>query len=418
MLSKHVNVQAAATLNQNLAEFESVSNKLRPETRGQGSTANIYINKPSKVVIHSADGIPDDYQEDQEKVVTVVLGSYITYKKLGTVESSNDVLDKEEAIIANMRVGLERQLKRQFGFGLLSTANTAFAAKGQTWGGQTNTPIAWGDVAQGIELVSDSGLADKVSVLVPTGAQSSLLGASATNMWSPATQDKIFNNKLGEFSGADIVKTNITLRGPATNVLDDLEYEAVSEGDNALTLTAPTTVEIPAGTMFKLAGIYALSIEGEPIFDPYTGAQMEASFATPITVPVGSTTLPLGKQIYVDTSPGSAKWGNSHYFSDFGVSAGGGVQFLSALPDNEENAITITNQGKNVVLVYGDRSFAVCTNAPAPLGVKEEHTESRFGVAIRTAMQGGIRKNSTEYSMCAIAGFSGCYAPACTAILF
>jgi hypothetical protein len=418
MLSKHVNVQAAATLNQNLAEFESVSNKLRPETRGQGSTVNIFINKPSKVVIHSASGIPDDYQEDQEKVVNVVLGSYITYKKLGTVENSNDVLDKEESIIANMRVGLERQLKRQFGFGLLATANTAIAAKGQTWGGQTTSPVAWGDIAQGIELISDSGLADKVSVLVPTGAQSSLLGASATNMWSPSTQEKIFNNKLGEFGGADIIKTNITLRGPAADVLAGLEYEPVAEGDNALTLTAPTAAEIPAGTMFKLAGVYALSIEGEPIYDPYTGERMEASFATPIAVPAGATTLPLGKQIYVDTSPGSATWGNSHYFSDFGASAGGGVQFLSALPDSGENPIAATNVGKNVVLVYGDRSFAVCSNAPVPLGVKEEHTESRFGVSIRTAMQGAVRPNSTEYSMCAIAGFSGCYAPACTAILF
>lgn len=420
LLSKPVVTAAAAALNQDLAEFDSVSRDLKPETVGIGSTVKVYVGQPTPIFKHQ-NAVPTTYNPGQEKVVDIVLGSYSTFRDLGTVASTNDLINKQIQITARDIVGMKREIKRDFGFGLMAAANVALTAKGQSWAGGPSSPIAWQDVGQAIELIADAGLAERMSILVPTGAQSSLLGASSTNFWAPKTQEEIFNNRLGEFGGADIIKTNITLRGPTAAVasyVNGLSYGAVSEGDNALTLTAATTQVIPAGTMFNLAGIYALNMEGNPIFDPYTGAQLLASFAVPFDVPVGSTVLPLGKSIFINTAPGATTWGNGNYFSNFGSGIGGGLATVSALPVSASNAITVINAAKNVVIVYGDMAFAAISAKPSKIGVWDEFTETDYGVSIRHAVQGVLKGGVTEFRMDAILGFQGIYSPAACAVIF
>jgi hypothetical protein len=420
LLSKPVVTAAAAALNQDLAEFDSVSRDLKPETVGIGSTVKVYVGQPTPVFKHQ-NRVPSDYNPGQEKVVDIILGSYSTFRDLGTVASTNDLINKQIQITARDVVGMKREIKRDFGFGLMAAANVAISAKGQAWAGGPSSPIAWQDVGQALELIADAGLAERMSILVPTGAQSSLLGASSTNFWSPKTQEEVFNNRLGEFGGADIIKTNITLRGPTSavaNYVNSLEYGPVAEGDNALTLTEPTTQKIPAGTMFNLTGIYALDMEGKAIFDPYTGEQMLASFSVPFDVPVGSTVLPLGKSIFVSTTPGQTTWGNGNYFSNFGSGIGGGLATISALPVSGTNEIEVTNAGKNVVIAYGDMGFAAISAKPTKIGVWDEFTEEDYGVAVRHAVQGALRGGVTEFRMDAILGFQGIYSPAVCAIIF
>jgi hypothetical protein len=420
LLSKPVVTAAAAALNQDLAEFDSVSRDLKPETVGIGSTVKVYVGQPTPVFKH-ANKVPADYNPGQEKVVDIILGSYSTFRDLGTVASTNDLINKQIQITARDVVGMKREIKRDFGFGLMAAANVSFAAKGQSWAGGPSSPISWQDVGQAIELIADAGLAERMSILVPTGAQSSLLGASSTNFWSAKTQDEVFNNRLGEFGGADIIKTNITLRGPTAAqaaLLNGASYGPVAEGDNALTLSAATTGVIPAGTMFQFSGVYALDMEGRPIFDPYTGAQLLASFAVPFDVPAGSTVLPLGKSIFISTTPDQTQWGNGNYFSNFGSGIGGGLATISKLPVSGTNAISVTNAGKNVVLAYGDMGFAAISAKPTKIGVWDEFTEEDYGVAVRHAVQGALRGGVTEFRMDAILGFQGVYAPAVCAVIF
>lgn len=460
LLSKPVVTAQAAALNRNMAEFASVSNKLTPETKGEGSTIQIYVQKPAKTW-KGQDEMPDGYVPDQEKEVNVVLENYTNIKWVGTVERTNDLIDEQTQLLAPMRVGIQQELKRDFQRNLLATANSVIVANGQNGSSQQPTGrVDWGDVAQAIARVETSVVGDgnDISILMPNSAQATLLGASATNYWSDSTQDKIFNNKLGKFGGADIIVNGLQGTIPLFNNGGTLAISATpSEGQNFLQVAAVNPLNINPGALFYIRTgannyINALDMEGNQIMDPYTNAPARAIFSCPVdfrsvasyntsAFPATITSIPLGKSMFTNSPAGQNVnfWGSK--FSNNGVQAqfnqwggnngtGGGVQFLSRLPASGDVLVPVLPmraggdsnpnnvQGFNFCLVYSKLAMAAAAAAPSPLATKEEYTESRGGISVRTSIQGYTKTGKKEYRMDAIAGFQGVYTPGCVAVIW
>jgi hypothetical protein len=410
LLSKPVVVAQAGALNYELPEFDSVSRKLTPDVKGEGSNIQIYVNRPSKVW-KGQDEMPEGYKQDQEKRVDVYVHNYSAIKSLGTVEKTADIIDQEEQVIALMRTGIQRELKTDFLNSAIASANTIIRPQNPT----TAQPISWGDVSLAISRVLESGVCgSKITVLGSASAFSYLLGAAASNFWSQKAQDEIFNGRIRNFDGADLIKTIIPTIRPTASGLPSATAAAASEGDKFITVAATTSL-IPAGTMFTIDGVYALDLSGNNIYD-LQGSPVLAVFATPLDVPAGSTAIPLGKSIFVDTSPGNATFAGQ-FFSNLDVGVGGGAQFVSSLPANNA-AITQVNGAKNCLVVYSDLAMAAAAAAPAEVAAPEQHVESRFGVSMRTYMLTTPKGGKTDIRMDTIAGFSGVYSPGACALLF
>lgn len=408
LVSKKVEEAIAARNNLDLAEFRSVNNKLSPNLGGEGSNLSVNINKPANMFVGSS-AVPANYQQDSEKQVNLFLNNHSVYRFINTTERSADLIDEKEQVYNNLNVGLQLGLKRRF-------LNTAMASANFVINGTANNgyPVQMSDLGIAIAAVQTHGLAEKVSILAPYLPQAFLNGSGSTRFFSPKKQDELFDNVLGSFAGADLIGTVADSNRAAAAGLPSTTAAASVEGDTFITVAATSAV-IPAGTMFSIAGVYACDISGNQIVHPQTGAPTLASFATPLDVPAGSTAIPLGKAIFVNSAPAD-NWRGQPY-SNGELSVGGGVAFVSALPASGA-AITQLNAGKQAILVYGDRAMAVATATPATTDTVYETSISNYGVAYRFMRQGDPKAGGTHYRMDAIAGFSGVYSCAAVAVVF
>lgn len=413
LIAKTIEETLAGVNNLDLAEFRSVNNKLSPNTGGQGSVLSVSINKPAKTWVGTS-AVPDDYQQDQEKKVNVVLNNHSAYRFINTTERSTDLIDETEQVYKNLNAGVQLLLKKRFYNCALSSAN--FALNGSAMGGY---PVQMSDLGTAVAAVKTFGLADKISCLIPELSMAALNGSASTRFYSPKKQDEIFDNNLGSFAGADILTTIVNGTHRAAPGLPAATSAASLDGDTFITVPA-TTQAIPAGTMFTIDGVYACDLEGNPIVNPQTGAQVLASFATPIDIPAGATAIPLGKSIFFNGTS-STVWQNRPNFmvpfSNGEYSVGGGVSFVSALPASGA-AITQINANKRSMVIYGDRALAVATATPATTDTVYEKAISDYGVGYKFYRQGSVDKGGTAYRIDAIAGFSGVYTPACVTLLY
>jgi len=403
LLSKQINEAVAPSLNLSLAEFASVNAKLRPDTVDDGSTVMFYVNKPVDTWEGSS-ARPSNYQEDQEKAVPVKMRNIAAEINLGSVEMTNDIIDKDAQVISRLKVGMQRHLKYRFYNTALATANFAITANSANNG-------YWGAIQQAIAAVKTYGLADETSILCPDVAMATLQQFGAQVFYSPEIQGRVFENRLGKIGTTDFITTNLNAYAASANLPVSVAANA-QDGDSIITV-ASTSALIPAGTMFTIAGVFALDIDGNPIMQG--GSPVLASFCTPIDVQAGSTAIPLGKAIFSAASAGSATW-QEHTFSNAGVSIGGGIATVSALPTSGA-AITQINAGKSAIIVYGDRALAAVTATPARTAAVDENVNTDFGVGIRTIVQWNPDKGKTNFRMETIAGFSGVYSQAAVAVL-
>jgi len=403
LLSKQINKAVAPSLNQSLAEFASVNAKLRPDTVDDGSTTMFYVNKPVDTWEGSS-ARPSGYNEDQEKAVPVKMRNIAAEINLGTVEMTNDVIDEDAQVISRLKVGMQRHLKYRFYRTALATANYAITATSADNG-------YWGAIQKAIAAVKTYGLADETSILCPDVAMATLQRFGAQVFYSPEIQGKVFENRLGKIGTTDFLTTNLNAYA-GTATLPSTVAAAAADGDTYIAVAA-TTALIPAGTMFTIANVFALDIDGNQIIE--NGSPVLASFTTPIDIPIGSTALPLGKAIFSAGTANNATW-QGQTFSNGGVSIGGGIATVSALPAANA-AITQINAGKTAIIVYGDRAVAAVTATPARTSAVDENVNTDFGVGIRTTVQWNPDKGKTNFRMETIAGFSGIYSQAAVAVL-
>jgi len=413
LLSKQINNAVAPTLNQSLAEFASVSSKLRPDTVDAGSTVMQYVNKPVNTWEASSQR-PADYQEDQEKAVPVKLNNIAAEINLGSVELTNDVIDKESQIVSRLRTGMQRHLKTRFYNALLAASNFAITPDG------TNNSY-WGSLQAGIAAAYTYGLADQTSILCPNIAMAKLQQAGAQVFFSPEIQGRVFENRLGKIGETDFLTTNLNV--VATNVATALAAATVTtapnDGDSVLNVTAASvSTIIPAGTMFTIAGVYALDIEGNQILNA-AGTPQLASFCTPVSVDLQYGKLPLGKSIFFSSSPLTSSVWQGSTFSNGGINIGGGIATVATASgfDWEDAVPTQINAGKTAILVYGDRAACAITATPARTAAVDENVNNAFGVGIRTIVQWNPNLGKTNFRMETIAGFSGVYSQAAVAVL-
>lgn len=440
LLSKRINTAEAAALNYDLGEFASVESNYSPNVQDKGSNIAVFVRPPANVVT-GVDRVPDNYVRNQEKVVNIRLENMFSYDELGSVERTADVIDEDAQILAPLRTGLQLALKDRFWNGLSATANTVIQATGNNSGQQNTVKCDWGDIFKAVARVQESlvGTGDDINVLIPSTATAIVAGASLGQYVSPNEQSKIFKNVLGEAFGANIIQTRVPGFRTTVSSMPTLSNTNIQDGDSWLNVTS-TTAFIPAGTVYTVAGITACDLRGNDVIDPVTNAPALALFGTPIDIPVGSTRIPLGKQIFSNAAAGFANWGDTFYsnnaisnIKNWGTATagadgnpkfpttnnggvGGGVSFVRIT--GTPGALTQVNGGKNMILVYSKKAFAAATAVPGIMGTYEEYVDKHFSVPIRSSIGATPRGGVKELRMETIVGFSGVYAPGAVAIVF
>lgn len=403
VLSKPVLTICAARMNEEMGEFKSVASELRPETKDRGSTINVYVRKPSQVYSGMV-GLPNSGAADNpEQMVNVVLDSSFTYDSMSTRDLSNDLVKREEQILAPMRVALQYDLKRKFYFGCMSAANRTIAAS-------TPGKLTWADLARGLAAVRHSGVGGKLHILLPENGFAALMG-STQNAFLPSTNEEMFKNKLGSYGGADVWRTNIEGQIPVSGnftVASDVAWGGIEGtgwgiGSQSFIKTTTTTGIVKEGTQFQIVGIYAMNIYGKSTkalatftclydIDLSTGLPADPNSKRP-QVPIGA--IPIGKAL--------------------------GIGFLSRpiAAGDTLTSVNTTSDSLDSVLVYSEKAFAFAAAAPARrYVVEEEATNYDGGINIRTGIQGTNENGLTSFRMDVLTGSNGVWSPGAVSIVY
>ncbi|MDR2593925.1 MAG: hypothetical protein LBC87_04060 [Fibromonadaceae bacterium] len=404
VLSKPVVTICAAKMNEEMGEFSSVAKELRPETKEKGSNIEVYVRKPSQVYSGMA-GLPaSGAVENPEQKVNVVLDTSFTYDSLSVRDLSNDVLKREEQILAPMRTAMQYDLKSKFYYGLMSAGDKAIAA-------ETQGKLTWGDLARALAAVRHSGVGGKLNILIPENGFAALMG-STQNAFLPSTNEEMFKNRLGSFGGADVWRTvvdgiipdgtgNFTVR--STDPWGNIPGTGEGLGSQSYIGTTATSGIVQKGTMFQIDGVQAKNIYGKTSgqlstftclydIDLSTGKPVDPLLNRP-QLPAGS--IPLGRAL--------------------------GIGFLSAPVAAGATLIRVNDSTTplNSVLVYSEKAFAFASATPARrYVVEEENTAHEGGINIRLGINGSNENGLTSFRMDVLTGSNGVWSPGCCAILY
>jgi hypothetical protein len=404
VLSKPVVAISAARMNEEMGEFSSVASELRPETKEKGSTINVYVRKPSQVYSGMA-GLPaSGAAENPEQMVNVVLDSSFTYDSLSTRDLSNDVLKREEQILAPMRVALQYELKSRFYYGLMSAGDKTIAS-------ETPGKLTWGDLAKALAVVRHSGVGGRLHILLPENGFAALM-SSTQSAFLPSTNEEMFKNKLGSFGGADVWRTVVdgmvpnysgTMGLHATDPWGSIPGTGWGVGSQSYIRTNATSEVIKKGTQMQVAGVYAKNIYGKTTgllstftclydIDLATGKPVDEYTSRP-DIPIGA--IPIGRAL--------------------------GIGFLSR-PLEASDTLEFINGGdspRGSVLVYSEKAFAFASATPAQrYVVEEENTASEGGINIRLGIQGTNEGGKTSFRMDVLTGSNGVWSPGCCTVIY
>jgi len=403
VLSKPVVTISAARMNEEMGEFSSVAKELRPETKERGSNIEVYVRKPSQVY-SGMKGLPEGGAvKNPEQKVNVVLDSSFTYDSLSVRDLSNDILQREEQILAPMRVAMQYDLKSKFYYGLMSAGDKVIASANPG-------VLTWGDLAKGLAAVRHSGVGGRLSILLPENGFAALMG-STQNAFLPSANEEMFKNKLGTFGGADVFRTvvdgivpggtgNFTVQsvGPIPGTGDGV-------GSQSYIQTGTTSGIVQKGTMFQIDGVQAKNIYGKTDgqlstftclydIDLATGKPIDPLLNKP-TLPAGS--IPIGRALQLENG------------------------FLSRLIASGDVLARVNAQTQplNSVLVYSEKAFAFASATPARrYVVEEENTAHDGGINIRLGINGSNENGETSFRMDVLTGSNGVWSPGCCTILY
>jgi hypothetical protein len=391
-------------MNEEMGEFSSVASELRPETKEKGSTINVYVRKPSQVYSGMA-GLPaSGAAENPEQMVNVVLDSSFTYDSLSTRDLSNDVLKREEQILAPMRVALQYELKSRFYYGLMSAGDKSIASA-------ETGKLTWGDLAKALAAVRHSGVGGRLNILLPENGFAALM-SSTQNAFLPSTNEEMFKNKLGSFGGADVWRTVVDGQVPggtgnltvhATDPWGSIAGTGWGAGSQSYIRTTTATGTVAKGTQFQIAGIFAKDIYGKTtdklstftcLYDINlaTGKPVDALTSRP-DIPAGA--IPIGRAL--------------------------GIGFLSQpiAAGNTLTRVNATATPRNSVLVYSEKAFAFASATPAQrYVVEEENSSSEGGINIRLGIQGTNESGKTSFRMDVLTGSNGVWSPGCCTVIY
>jgi len=403
VLSKPVVTISAAKMNEEMGEFSSVASELRPETKEKGSTINVYVRKPSQVYSGMA-GLPaSGAAENPEQMVNVVLDSSFTYDSLSVRDLSNDVVKREEQIIAPMRVAMQYKLKSDFYYGLMSAADKTIASA-------TPGVLTWGDLAKALAAVRHSGVGGKLSILLPENGFAALMN-STQSAFLPTSNEEMFRNKLGSFGGADVFRTVVDGQIPegtgnftvaASEPWGGIAGTGWGIGSQSFIKTTATSGIVKKGTQFQISTVFAKNIYGKTTdklstftclydIDLATGKPVDALTNRP-QIPAGA--IPIGRAL--------------------------GIGFLST-PIVSGMTLTRVNSAatpRDTVLVYSEKAFAFASATPAKrYVVEEENSSHEGGINIRLGIDGSNDNGKTSFRMDVLTGSNGVWSPgACTII--
>jgi len=404
VLSKPVVTISAAKMNEEMGEFSSVASELRPETKEKGSTINVYVRKPSQVYSGMA-GLPaGGAAENPEQMVNVVLDTSFTYDSLSVRDLSNDVIKREEQIIAPMRVAMQYKLKSDFYYGLMSAADKTILP--ENFG-----RLTWGDLAKALAIVRHSGVGGRLNILLPENGFAALMNTTQ-NAFLPSTNEEMFKNKLGSFGGADVWRTVIDGQTQSLPIsyfmihdsdpVGSIPGTGWGVGSQSYIRTTAGSGIVRKGTQFQIPDVYAKNIYGKSTdllstftclydIDLGTGKPVDPLLLRP-PIPVGA--IPIGRAL------------------DIGFLSKPIVAGMPLYPVNQ------TGMPVNTVLIYSEKAFAFASATPAKRFVNEEENSSHEGgINIRLGIDGSNDNGKTSFRMDVLTGSNGVWSPgACTLI--
>ncbi|MCL1955765.1 MAG: hypothetical protein FWF63_00450 [Fibromonadales bacterium] len=392
-----------------MGEVSSVAKELRPETKEKGSNIEVYVRKPSQVY-SGMSGLPKDSNgksilpSNPEQKVNVVLDTSFAYDSLSVRDLSNDVLKREEQILAPMRTAIQYDIKSKFYYGLLSAGDKAIAA-------ETPGKLTWGDLAKALAAVRHSGVGGKMNILIPENGFAALMGTTQ-NAFLPSANEEMFKNRLGSFGGADVWRTVVdgTIPGGsgnftvhATDPWGHIPGTGEGLGSQSYIRTTTTNGVVQKGTLFQINGVQAKNIYGKTDgrlstfaclydIDLATGKPVDPLLNRP-QIPAGA--IPIGRAL--------------------------GIGFLSTpvAAGNTLTRVNATNSPLNSVLVYSEKAFAFASATPARRYVnEEENTAHEGGINIRLGIDGSNDEGLTSFRMDVLTGSNGVWSPGCCAILY